>query len=92
MNWLLDLALSKDPRATEGFKYDLYDFETDDGEGHAAMFQKVASMGEPGSSQGLGVWRDDYMKHQAGCAADIGAQRSMMRLAHGMGSGRRPKL
>ena len=81
MNWLLDLALSKDPRATEGFKYDLYDFETDDGDGHAAMFQKVASMGEPGSSQGLGVWSDDYMKHQAGCAAGIGAQRSMMRLA-----------
>ena len=90
LNWLLDLMLSKDPRAPQGFKYNLYDFERDDGESDVPLFQKVASMGEPGSSQGLGVWGDDFVKGMSPCAAGAGPQRAMMRLASFGASKRSP--
>ncbi|MFP6684858.1 MAG: hypothetical protein VB934_09100, partial [Polyangiaceae bacterium] len=90
MNWLLDLMLCKDPRAAQGFKYDAFSFETDDGDSHIPLFKKVSAMGEPGSSQGLGTWSDDYIKYQTSCAAGLGALRSMMRLASFGSSKRSP--
>ena len=92
LHWVLDLLVTKDERWHSGFRLDRFAQEDEDGDSHTPLFEKVSRMGEPGGSQGIGLWSDDLFKQAASCRAGARSQEALMKLASLVTSKRAPNL
>ena len=90
LHWVLDLLVTKDERWHSGFRFDRFSQEDEDGNSYTALFEKVSRMGEPGSSQGVGLWSDDLLKQMSSCRAGERSQAVVMKLVSMVMSKRAP--